>query len=784
MNSRDKQSFRILFSQAHGERLTIMEGEEDGDFSALYRMLTNVGYAIERTDKHFLSEHLTDYPVVVIGAPEVDLQRGEKEILKQFVTGGGALLVTVDSETTTRSVPVLKEMLAEMVDLTLHEYHNYPPIHLQEFWPHYITAGVNKVQVDNAAFFEVGEFATPLACTTATRQVIVACATVGQGRIVAVGDLAWLTDDLLTSFENEMLANNVFRWLMGYNSIDIDRLEVPETVKWGEAATVILQLHSNEAEARPQVECILESDVDALIDEPVRKRRSIPPGKATQMRWVVRPQVLGDQRLRLIVHIEECESLFFDVLPQMCCSAPGYLTLEIKDLEGNRVISFQTKECFTAEGVFHWDGEEQQPYHLDLKVSDGLLIRGCEEGHSTNRWHLQAVVSGQHQMTLRLAETNQSLTALITVKPSDEDRLKEIKAAYLYPLDAEIAERLGQVDAGLTHESITKQPFRFVPPEEFLQNTYAEKDIPWLQGILAAIRREQHQNFSLLDLFLVHFAPTYLPHRGTFIPYDPTLASELIRLHPTDRRYLEYNLLQSEGSEDITIKQNVAAYLLHEKYGHGFFFTQTCLGQQLSLLMRSEFYDESGGQAKDYQNIARQIKHSALIVNEGFAAWMELTFLAKLDQDIRQAVYPRRVLLIDEAASLRDLRSDFFREFPPKHASPYREGFEYLDFIGRKLDLRCSVRSFLIATNIDFGISEDAQGHLEFQLTPAEIRERLFNARPDWRSCDRLRLIAELLYKNIEEVKRRLGDRYCPTDCGQDDCPLEVFVEQELDWRM
>lgn len=783
MNSRDKQSVQILFSRAHGERLTIAEGKEKGDFSALYRMLIDAGYAIEHTDKYFLSEQLANCHVVVIGAPEVDLQQEEKEILEQFVREGGAVLVMVDSGTTMRSLPVLQEMLAEVIDLTLHEYHNYPPTYLQEFWPHYITAGVNKVQIDKVAFFEVGEFAIPLARTRTTRQVIMACATVGQGRVVAVGDLAWLTDDLLTLFDNEKLATNVFRWLTGYNLIDIGRLEISETVKWGDAATVILQLHSNETEARPQIECVLESDVDALIDEPVRKHRSIPPGQATQMQWTVRPQILGNQKLRLIVHIEEGESLFFDVLPEMCCLAPGYLTLEIKH-EGKRRTSFQTKEHFTAEGVFHWDGEEQQPYHLELKGSDGLLTRGYEEGHSITRSHLQAIASGQHQITLRLAETNQSLTALITVKPSDKDRLKEIKAAYLYPLDAEIAERLGQIDAGLTHESILKQPFRFVPPEEFLKNTYAERDIPWLQGVLAAIRREQHQNFALLDLFLVHFAPTYLPHRGTFIPYDPTLASRLIRLHPTDRRYMEYNLLQSEESEDITIKQNVAAYLLHEKYGHGFFFTQTRLGRQLSLLMRPEFYDESGGQAKDYQDIARQIKHSAIIINEGFAAWMELTFMGKLDRDIRQAVYPRRVLLIDEAASLRDLRSDFFQEFPPKHASPYRAGFEYLDFIGKKLDLRCAVRSFLIATNIEFGIKEDVQGHLEFQLTPVEIRGRLFDARPDWRGCDRLRLIAELLYKNIKEVQGCLKDRHCSTDCGQGDCPLEIFVEEELDWRM
>lgn len=785
MNNQARQSVRVLFSLAHGEQLDIAEQKEESDFTALKQMLSGMGYAIEHADQHLSMEQLANCHIVVIGAPEVDLLPEERETLEQFLEAGGGLLLVVNSETAKRSLPLLEGMLSEIVDLTLHEYHNYPPTYLQEFWPHYATAGINRVLVDEVAFFELGERAAPLARTKAVSQIMMACTTLHQGRVVAVANSAWLTDEFLTQFDNEKLAANVFRWLSISNPIEVDRVEIPETVRWGETVTVIVHLHSNESETRPQVECVLESDVDALIDEPARKQRSILPGKATQMQWSVRPQVLGDQQLRLAIYVTEGETLFFDRLPGMCCVAPGYLTLEIKGPEGDRKTTFHTKEHFTAEGVFHWDGEERPSYHLDLEVSERLLKRGHEGDHNNTRWHLQAVAPGQHEMTLRLTETGQSLTALVKVKPSDDDRLQEIKAACLYPLDAEIIQRLRQIDTRLIHLEILQQPFEFVPPEEFLQKTYAEKDIPWLQGVLAAIRREQHQNFSLLDLFLIHFAPTYLPHHGTFIPYDPTLASQLIRLHPTDRRYLEYNLLQSEESEDITIKQNVAAYLLHEKYGHGFFFTQTHLGRQLSLLMRPELYDPSAQQVSEaYQNMAREIKHSAMVVNEGFAAWMELTFMAKLDQDIRQAVYPRRVLLIDQAAGLDGLRSNFFQKFPPKHFSPYREGFEYLDFIGKKFDLRCAVRCFLIATNIEFGIRQGAQGYVEFQLSPTEMWDRLSDARPDWRSSDRLRSIAELLYQNVEEVQHRLRDQHCPTDCDKDDCPLETLIEKELNWRL
>jgi hypothetical protein len=792
MTSLNPEEIRFVFSQAHGERLSLIKDKEGGSqFSTLGQMLADLGYATEHATETISSELLANSSVLVIGAPQADLALQERAVIEQFVEDGGGLFLGVDSSTMMRilSTPntVLYGLLADLLGAEFHEYHNYPPTYLQEFRPHSITAGVRKIEIGDIAALKANGSAMELAWTRATHQTVMAYANVEQGRVLAVGDLDWLADDLLTTLDNDRLAARMFRWLAGCNIVDVDELTVPDSLKWGENATVALQLRNSQTGIRPQVECILESDADALIDEPVRKRRSIPPGKTTQMRWTMHPQVLGDQKLRLTIHIDQAESLYFDDLPTVNCLAPGYLTLAIRNAEGEQQTSFQTGDHFTAEGVFHWDGEEQQDYHLELETEKGLLCRGFEEGHGISRWHLQAVAPGQHSLTLRLVETEQSLPAMVKVKPSIADRRDEIRAAYVCPLDAEIAERLRHIDARLGQQQIRQQPFTILSPEKFIQEVYAEKDVLWLQGLLAAARREQYQNFELLDLFLTHIAPTYLPSRGTFIPYDPSLASRLAELHPTDRRYLEYNLLHTEESEDITIKQNVAAYLLHEKYGHGFFYTQTRLGQQLALLLRHRMFGQRPEiEREDYGGIASDIKDSAIIVNEGFATWLELTFLGKLDREVRQAVYPRRVLLVEEATGLynRQRGSDFFEAFHPRYDSPYREGFEYLDFISKKLDPRCAIRAFLIATDTDLGIVENAQGDLEFNLKPAEIRELLFASKSDWRSQARLRTIAELVYKSLDEVQALVREQHCPTDCRRSGCPFEAFVEEELDWRL
>jgi hypothetical protein len=787
----DKEEIKILFSRGHEEMLALTEDADDeSPFSSLRQLLVDWGYVIGST-KAFTFNQLADARILVIGAPWRDFGPEELDAIEQFVRAGGGLLLASNAETMFDPPLNLNQRMAEMASLQFQEYLNYPITYLQVFQPHYVTANVRRVKVGKVASLAVSDGARHLALTKATQQPIMACANVENGRVVAIGDVGWLTNDLPAVEDNEQLAVNMFHWLATRNTIDIEKIVIPETVKWGQTTKVVLQLRNSNNEMRPQIECVLESDADAIISKPTRKKRSLPPGKTTRMQWSVCPQILGDQELRLSVYIDGHESLFFDqLLPKMSCLAPGYFTLKIGEKIGGEVeklkTDFQTGDHFTVEGAFHWAVEsEQLSYQLKLDFGDGLIERGREAGSNVTRWHLQALTPGSHELELSLAESGQSLPALVTVISSYQNRLAEIQAAYVYPLEAEIAERLRQVDERLISAQVQAQPFKILPPEEFVQAVYRKETVSWLQGVLAAARREQWYNPDLLELVLTYIAPTYLPDHGSFIPYDPGLASHLARLHPANSKSLEYNLLCSEESEGINTKQNVAAYLLHEKFGHGFFYTQTRLGQQLAILQRHGFLDESDQRAES-KKVAKIMEDSAIIVNEGFAAWMELTFLGKLDREVRQAVYPRWMSLTQQAGGLdrRKRGSQFFRTFPPRFDSRYREGFEYLEFIGQRFDPRCAVRAFLIATHIDFGIVEDVHGKLHFRLEPAAIKQSLLKPeKPDWRSHFRLRSIADLLYQYDEEVEALLQEHHCPTDCHKSDCPLETFIAKRLEWR-
>jgi hypothetical protein len=542
----------------------------------------------------------------------------------------------------------------------------------------------------------------------------------------------------------------------------------------------VLTLYNGQEEARPQVECVLESDADALISEPASKKRSIPPGKATQMQWTVKPQVLGDQKLRLTIHVDGQPSLYFDrLLPELNCEAPGYLTVHMQKASEQRA-AFQTGDYFDVEGCLHWPAGLEPPlYQLELEPGEGLIKRAYQPGEGVSRWSLQAIAPGTHTLTLKVKETGQSLSAMVNVLSSIQDQLAELQAAYISPLDAEIAERLRVVDPRLSDDTVRRQPFHVLPLEDYIREVYDPQAANWLREVLDAARREQSYNLELLNNVIVYFAPAYLPGKGSFVPYDPSLASHLTRLHPTAKWRLEHNLLRSEESEDINVKQNSAACLLHEKYGHGFFYAHTRLGQQLAILQHHGFPDRPDAY-KEYADTARVIKDSALIVNEGFAAWLELTFLSKLDREVRQAVYPRRISLLQEATDLyeRQWGSCFFQAFPPRFDSPYREGFEYFDFIGRYFDLACVIRVFLMATNTELGISEDAEGHIQFDLESTRLEHGLLTTEGD-RMCSYLRLrnICELIYEHREEIRMHVRECHCPPESG-DDCPLEILVKK------
>jgi len=562
---------KIFNTQTHGELFQDDEDILDFQLTSIKEPLT--------------AALLNDCQVLIIGAPTEEFD-SEVEAVLDFVRGGGGLLLVADFDTMINPVKSLND-LAKMAGLEFREYLNYPPTWLQVFSPHYVTANVERVKVDGIASIECFGDAVPIAFTKATRMPVVACSTLGEGRVIAVGDADLFAEEMIELDENKAFVTNILRWLAYENPVDI----------------------------------------------------------ATPAR---------------------CE-------------------------DNEPVVIIQAPVCV-------------------------------------------------------------------------RDQVDELNAAFVFPLDAEIAERLRQVDPRLSDEVIREKPLDILLPEAYVDKVYEPGVRIWLKQVLEAARREQWYNLDLLNLVLIHFAPTFVPSEGSFIPYDPALVSHLTRLHPSAQWRLEYSWLCSQESEDMNIEQNIAIWLLHQKYGHGFFYAHTRLGQQLALLMRL---------GQDYAEITQLVKDSAVVVNEGFAAWLELTFLGKLDREVRQAVYPRRLLLLQEATGLFKRRrdSDFFQAFPPRFDSPYREGFECLEFVSRDFGLRCALRVFMAATDIDLGILE------QDEPDAAEIKRRLLEGNAQ--SHLRLGSICGRMYNERRELQRQVRERACDHNCNAN-YPLESVIDGEL----
>jgi len=779
-NSKISESTVLLFSTREKD-LSVSENEDFYQFGQLKEILENIGFSVNIVND-FADNILSDCKIVVISYLSEDLNKEQNADLLQFVRQGGGLLLLTNYEDLPEYMECLDKLI-EDIGFDNREYFNYKIGRINNFSPHYITANVGHVSVNNLSVVSPKNKnkALPLAYTQWTKLPMISYNEVEQGRVVVIGDMLIFCDRLIDSDSNITLAKNVIQWLAKRNPIDIKDIEINQEIQYGQKGTLIINLQNIHEDRRIEAECVLESDADALIDEPVRKIRSIPSGTRTRMQWQVKPQIFGNQSLRLVIHAED-ESLYFDQLPEMHCLVPGYMTMEIRDDSGKPKTKFETGSYFTVTGHFHWTSQANQiPFKMELKPGNGLAIRDYNEEKGV--WKLKALNLGEYDISLKIAETGQEQTVRISVTRSTADQIKELYIKYVYPLDAEIAERLKQVDERLGDDEIKSQTFEILTPKEHVKKVY--DNALWLKDVIDSANREIWYNPDLLDLVLIHICPTYKPNKGTFIPYAPDMASNLAELFSSERKRLEYNLLSLKESNEVNVKQNIATYLLHEKYGHGFFYCKTMVGRQLAILDKFGVFDKNNEQYEDYTEVAKLIDDSCVITSEGFGAWMELAFLSELDRDVRHAAHPRYLFLIRGAKGLYRANSEFFRNFPSKYRSRYREGFEHFDIIERKYNKRCAVRAFFLANQIDFGISETIEGELRFEISPSEIENGLLekeNSR--WHSHVRLSKITDILYDYSDKIESHVRKQFGYLDEHQHYCPVEKLIREKLNWRL
>ena len=810
---------KILFDESHDELVRsqkIPDDDEVDTWSKLGAALTEIGYeAIPHTtngtgEEHLTKELLGGYEVLVLAAPKKPLTNAEVEVIANFVHQGGSLLIAQSYWSLWSQDIATINLLLEKFGLRTKLLLTKPPseVSAAQFRPHYLSSEVNRLVVKEPAYLEtLNDLPRVIATLPRTEENFLAAVEVKRGRVVAIGDFVIFGDEYIDKGSNQNLALNIFRWLTCTNSLECFNAQFETKVNYGKTSTFSISLSNPHPKRLEHISCLLESDAGATICEPEQRIRSLPGRGRTQLRWTVEPQKLGFQSLRLTVDFPEKTGyppLFFDSAAEFQCVPDAEIDLVILNPQQKAPEIVETGVPFEIQAMVRWaNGAKQVPLQLNLKSPPAHVSIEPVGQTQTNHWRLTALDEGDWKINLEVAELDQSITRLIRAYPPIQKRIHEIERDIVIPVTAEVHHQVSQLRKELASRTIQKIPFRLLTPEDQVRLVEPPDVREYLLEVLRASRKEEDTNRPLVQEILLNISPIYSPVHGCCIPYDPKLAYHLVRIrkHAAYEENLAYNFMSIEGEErygQTWLKQNLAALLLHEKYGHGFFFTETKLGKQLAILDRHGLVPGTNSKLlrspyprslyNDYEEVITLIYHSAIIVNEGFATWLELIMLPRLSELIGQAAYRRRDFLFYRDSSMADLAQDseYFQKFQPQRVSKYREGCEYLELIqgyfGTNWGPKCAVQAMMKATEIDLGITE-SDGQVRFGLEANQIKAALLDEQSkDAQSDERLRVIHDILREHTEEIIEKQEKLQCHRTCLHSECPINGIISAKLNW--
>ncbi|NES21941.1 MAG: hypothetical protein F6K41_24200 [Symploca sp. SIO3E6] len=799
----------VLFDEAHQElfRLPSPSGEsETAQQSALRQVLeSELNWSSAEIKTHsgepgsLTSEILIDdgdrikYKILVLLAPTCGFTLQEIQTILEFVALGGSLLVAVNYESLRRLEQGGDNSTNELMGkfrLKFKQLYSYPPDTIEDFVPHYLTSEVNRCYFYEPIYLKVlpeklpDKLLYPPSVVAKLPKTGDACLVAAEleegGRVVAIADHIIFEDNYLQYGNNQQLVLNIFRWLAAQNFIDCFDAQINTEVLDGVATTFSISLSNPHGTRLEYIDCLLESDSGVEIAEPSAKViRSLAPYREAKLEWQVKPTQLGTHKLKLIVdRLKTPNPLFFDTVAQFQCIPNVEIDLVIQNHHENVPELLEIGKPVEVKAVFR-PKTDVVASSVQLSVatsSPQLVVEPIEQSETNYRWRLTAQEAGAGTIALVVKETGQRISRLIQVRPSVQAQIAEIEKTIVNPLKDEIRRRVVELQCGLEAESIQQISFRICTPEALVSQIYSGSLQEKLLELLRVARMEEQENLPLVRQLLRYIAPTFSPTNGCYLPYDPQLASHLAQEHRAYRDNLAQNLLSIEGSDQIWLEQNIAALILHEQYGHGFFFTQTTLGKQLAILHRQGMTRNANPKSmrspyprklyEEYQNAIRALWDSAVIVNEGFATWLELTILPLLSGVIGQAALRRRDFLFnrDDGLYLLSQDSQYFQQFPPFGNSRYQEGCQLFqriqEYFGSKSGIRAVVQAMIEITDIDVGITEN-QNQVQFSLSQETLMDSLLDPTEDDALADkRLRHIYSELGRLYNREKEKSQNRY------------------------
>ncbi|BAZ49085.1 hypothetical protein NIES4103_16960 [Nostoc sp. NIES-4103] len=782
---------KILFDESHNELLRSQKDNDDADtYSELCKILTEeLKYEVlppvtsataTLTKQIFDGEVQAD--ILVLAAPIQDFTADEIEAITYFVRSGKSLLIANNyfSLHPREHLRSINELL-ETFGLHAQQLVSYPHEKVSSFLPHYLSSGVHRLAIKDPSYLKLlNDVPQIIATLPETGKPFLTAVDNKPGRVVAVGDFSLFGDDCIQEDDNKLLTINIFRWLGYDNFLDFGKSHINPKIIYGNKEVFSVNLVNSYSQKRLEgIRCLLESDSVALIENTCQEVRPLIVDEDSHIKWIIEPRELGFQSLKLKVDFPpdlNHSSLVFDPVVQFNCVPDAELSLVFRDSQGKGLQIVETGISFNVQALVRWNQNARQ---VPLKLAlDCHLAPITIEQTEADRWRLTALDAGTWTIKLTVKQTNQEIKQPLIVKSSPQFEIAKLERDLVSSLAAKVHHRISQILPESDIDAIKQIPFILLTPEDFVRKIYPQDLQERLLEALHAARSETQEFTPLVDELLLYIAPVYSPQHGCCIPYDPKLAAHLIEKYPLREKNLAYNFLCVEGHDlygQAWLEGNIAALLLHEKYGHGFFYTQTKLGRQLSILYRHGLLRKIDADNlrdpylrslhQEYGQVIQMLNHSALLLNEGFATWVELTGLQYLLGIFEQTVHRRKEFLFEDTQlQILVSRSEYFKRFNPGPGSKYQLGYErlkgiqsFFSYLDPDFGVQCAVQAMLKAADVDFGISEQ-DGQIQFQLKADQIQELLLDDRKDYEAgADRrIRRIWRLLKDYSEQCQKHL----------------------------
>ena len=749
----------------------------------------------------------------VLAAPTSSLSGDEIRIIWRFVKTGGGLLLLNNGKALEDQVFSLNALAARCGCRFGFHAANSPSI-LHRFAPHYISANLHELGItlggspslSRVSLVEGEAKLTSLAENGYS--CFLAAGSFQSGRIVVAGNTAMLSNQHLTHGGNRLLARNIFSWLAKANPVDIVYAHSGGDVVVGGHCVVEIGLRNVTEKLVTITNLTLESSVNDVISGPSIENVRLHPdrdGKTLhRLRWQIEPaNVLGPRSLYLHLHLDDGETMSWQV-DGFSVVIPEPFNLAVMSTQRKAIESIYTGQAFDIQAIGttpQWLGQSLL-LTPELQFSAQHFTLESASWPAALLWRLTARAPGTHPVALQVKETGQFLSSrIVTVREPEATQIEAIQSTLVAPLEDEIRRVLRGVSPVLADSTLARIPFRLMSLDEYIPMTFPFSPVAQtVWDVVEAGYWDKNRNETVVTNLLYNLEPTYSPTGGAFIPFAPSLIDRLIAAGTSRKKELHINFLKGDGVTDLDMRRQIAAYLAHEKYGHGFFYTCTELGRQLTILDKYGFLGKSAEHIltrpfpqrlyRVYSRAIRLIQHSALIMNEGVAAWIELNALRRLSPELH-VIIPERETFMREAKTLQDVQrdSEYFQKFPlgSQIASPYEEGRHRLDsiqsFYPEEFGSKCAIQAFIVATAIPLGIVDGGEAP-NFGLTvDALVHALLDENSTDARSDDRLWQILRVLEISRDQVRTVQERLRCSESCLHPECPVRAQIADRLGWR-